>query len=118
MLTAPQVFHDKEDKPKTYVIYPSELFSAVNILLSGNEAKVLLVLIGCKGDGSFSPSIKYMLNMTGISQTSNYYRARKQLETKGYITTDEKGNLYIDTQKILSEAKEKGAFSRPKSDEA
>jgi hypothetical protein len=102
----PQIFHDKEDKPKSFSIYPNELLSAINNLLSGNEAKVLLVLLGCKGDGSFSPSTVYMQKMTGITQPNNYYRARKNLEKKGYITTDEKGNIYIDTQKIISEAKE------------
>lgn len=107
MYKSPQIFHDKEDKPKVFVMYPSELLSAINNLLSGNEAKVLLVLLGCKGDGSFSPSAEYMQKMTGITQPNNYYKTRKQLEKKGYISTDEKGNIYIDTQKIISKAKEK-----------
>lgn len=122
----PQVFHDKEDKPKSYLIYPSELFSAINNQLSGNEAKVLLTLLGCKGDGSFSPSTAYMQKMTGITKPNNYYKTRKQLEDKGYIQVDENGNIYIDTQKILTNAKtktiqsqeEKGAFSNPSADEA
>ena len=126
MYKSPQIFHDKEDKPKSFVIYPSELLSAINNLLSGNEAKVLLVLLGCKGDGSFSPSTVYMQKMTGITQPNNYYKTRKQLEKKGYIKTDEEGNIYIDTQKILNNAKEKeknqkeekGAFSEPSADEA
>lgn len=105
MYKSPQIFHDKEDKPKSFVMYPSELLAAINNLLSGNEAKVLLVLLGCKGDGSFSPSAEYMQKMTGITQPNNYYKTRKQLEKKGYITTDEKGNIYIDTQKIISKAK-------------
>ena len=112
----PQVFHDKEEKPKAYLVYPSELFSAINNQLSGNEAKVLLTLLGCKGDGSFSPSTAYMQKMTGITQPNNYYKTRKQLEDKGYIQVDEKGNIYIDTQRILapsSEASEPRA--KPKS---
>jgi DNA-binding transcriptional regulator YhcF (GntR family) len=44
--------------------------------------------------------------MSGISQPNNYYRARKALEKKGFIRTDEKGNLYISTQKILAQAKD------------
>ena len=101
----PQVFHDKEDKPKSFSVYPNELLAAINNLLSGNEAKVLLVLLGCKGDGSFSPSTSYMQKMTGITQSNNYYKTRKNLEKKGYISTDEKGNIYIDTQKIISQSK-------------
>ena len=112
----PQIFHDKEDKPKSFSVYPNELLAAINNLLSGNEAKVLLVLLGCKGDGSFSPSTVYMQKMTGITQPNNYYKTRKNLEKKGYITTDEKGNIYIDTQKIISEANDR-AFSRRTVDE-
>ena len=98
----PQVFHDKEDKPKSFMVYPSNLFSAINNQLGGNEAKVLLTLLGCKGDGSFSPSTAYMQKMTGISKPNNYYKVRKQLEDKGYIQLDEKGNIYVDVQKILA----------------
>ena len=105
----PQIFHDKEDKPKSYLIYPSELFSAINNQLSGNEAKVLLTLLGCKGDGSFSPSTAYMQKMTGITKPNNYYKTRKQLEDKGYIQVDENGNIYIDTQKIINQSKTKDA---------
>lgn len=100
----PQIFHDKEEKPKSFVVYPSDLFAAINNQLSGNEAKVLLALLGCKGDGSFCPSTAYMQKMTGISQPNNYYKTRKQLEKKGYLSTDEQGNLYIDTQKILAQS--------------
>jgi hypothetical protein len=99
----PQVFHDKKEKPKSFVVYPSDLFAAINSQLSGNEAKVLLTLLGCKGDGSFCPSTAYMQKMTGISQPNNYYKTRKQLEKKGYLSTDEQGNLYINTQKILAQ---------------
>ena len=103
---APQIFHDKEDKPKQYVIYPIELFSAINTLFSGNEAKVLLALLGCKGDGSFSPSTKYMLGMTGISQANHFHTTRKSLTKKKYIE-EQDGDIYIDTTKILEEYRER-----------
>lgn len=102
----PQIFHDKEDKPKNFVMYPIELFAAVNNLLPGNEAKLLLTLLGCKGDGSFCPSTQYILNMTGITKPNHYFSARKKLEEKGYLEIDEEGNLYINTEKILSKVKE------------
>ena len=104
--SAPQVFHDKDDKPKNYVIYPTELFAAVNTLCSGNEAKVLLALLGCKGDGSFSPSTKYMLNVTGISKPNHFHTIRKALTDKGYIE-EQDGDIYVDTSKILSEYEER-----------
>ncbi len=105
MQNAPQVFHDKEDKPKNFVMYPTDLFSAINKLCPGNEAKILLTLLGCKGDGSFSPSTQYILNMTGISKTNHYFATRKKLENKKYIEIDEDGSLHINTERILKEAK-------------
>lgn len=104
-MNAPQVFHDKQDKPKSFVSYPSDLFAAINQICNGNEAKVLLTLLGCKGDGSFCPSTAYVQRMSGISKPNNYYKVRKQLETKGLLKTDQDGNLYIDTKKILAKAK-------------
>ena len=106
-MQAPQIFHDKPETSKNFVAYPVELFAAINQTCNGNEAKILLTLLGCKGDGSFSPSTAYVLRMSGMSQPNNYYKTRKQLEAKGFIKTDQEGNLYIDTKKILAKAKEK-----------
>ena len=103
MQGAPQIFHNKEDKSKNFVTYPVELFAAINTIFSGNEAKIMFTLLGCKGDGSFSPSVSYMQKMTGITKPNNYYKTKKQLEINGYIETDENGNLYIDTQRIIDE---------------
>ena len=114
MQKAPQIFHTKEEKPKSFVMYPTDLFAAINTIFSGNEAKVMLALLGCKGDGSFSPSTAYMQKVTGITLPNNYYKTRKQLEKKGYIEVDEDGNLYIDTQRILAQAKVR---SKPSVDE-
>ena len=104
-IQAPQIFHDKPEKTKNFVSYPSDLFAAINQTCNGNEAKVLLTLLGCKGDGSFAPSTAYVQKMSGITQPSNYYKIRKALEKKGFIRTDEKGNLYISVQKILAAAR-------------
>ena len=104
MQKAPQVFHTKEEKPKNFVMYPIDLFSAINNLFNGNESKILLTLLGCKGDGSFSPSTQYMLKMTGITKSNNYFKIRKKLEDKGYIQVDETGNIYVDVDQILADA--------------
>lgn len=103
MKSPPQVFHDKEDPKSNFVQYPNELFAAINNKFNGNEAKILLTLLGCKGDGSFAPSTQYMLKMTGISKANNYFKIRKQLESQGYIELDEKGNIYVDTTKIIKQ---------------
>ena len=102
---APQIFHDKEDKPVSYVVYPTELFVKINNIFTYNEQKILLTLLGCKGDGSFCPSTQYMLNMTGITKPNHYFTARKQLTDSGYIE-EQDGDMYINTQKILNTTKE------------
>ena len=101
----PQIFHDKEEKPKSFVAYPTDLFSKINSIFTYNEQKVLLTLLGCKGDGSFSPSTQYMLKMTGISKPNHYFAVRKQLIDLGYIE-EQDGDLYIDVEKILGTTKE------------
>ena len=103
MKTPPQVFHSKEDPKSNFLLFPADVFAAVNNQCNGNEAKVLLTLLGCKGDGSFSPSTAYMLKMTGINRPNHYFEIRKKLEDKGYIELDEDGNLYIDVDKILED---------------
>ena len=103
--SAPQVFHDKEEKPKSFVMYPTELFSKINNLFTYNEQKILLTLLACKGDGSFSPSTQYMLNMTGITKPNHYFAARKDLTNYGYIS-EEDGNIHINVDRILSTTKE------------
>lgn len=102
--SAPQIFHDKEET-KNYVAYPTELFAKINNIFTYNEQKVLLTLLGCKGDGSFSPSTKYMLQMTGITKPNHYFTVRKQLTDSGYLE-EKDGDIYIDIEKILSTTKE------------
>lgn len=101
MKTPPQVFHDKEDPKTNFLLFPADLFAAINNKFSGNEAKVLLTFLGCKGDGSFSPSTAYMLNMTGIKHSNHYFATRKKLEKDGYIELDEHGNIYVNLDKII-----------------
>lgn len=103
---APQVFHDKDDKPTKFVMYPTDLFIAINNLCSGNEAKVLLTLLGFKGDGSFCANTSYMLNATGISKQYNFSTVRKALTEKGYLE-EQDGDIYIDTAKIINEYQDK-----------
>ncbi len=114
MPNAPQVFHDKQEKTKNFVAYPAELFSAINQLCNGNEAKVLLTLLGCKGDGSFAPSTAYVQRMAGISQPSNYYKIRSQLEKKGLIQIEEDGNIHINTKRIVAKARQTNQEKEPK----
>ena len=104
MPNAPQIFHNKPDTTKNFVAFPVDLFAAINQICNGNEAKVLLTLLGCKGDGSFAPSSAYVQRMSGITQTNNYYKTRSQLEKKGLIQIAPDGSIHIDTKKIMAQA--------------
>ena len=108
-----QVFHDTEENPTHFVAYPTELFAKINNVFTYNEQKVLLTLLGCKGDGSFSPSAKYMLDMTGISKPNHYFAVRKQLIDLGYIE-EQDGCLYISVEKILQTNKEEYQMAKQK----
>lgn len=105
---APQVFHAKEEKPKNFIVLPYDLFVAINNTCTNTEAKILMTLLGCKGDGSFAPSTQYMLKTTGISKPNHYFEARRHLMDKGLIEADEEGNLYIDVEKILATQPKQG----------
>ena len=114
--TPPQIFHDKPEKTKNFVSYPAALFSKINQIFTYNEQKVLLVLLGCKGDGSFAPSTQYMLSMTGISKPNHYFAVRKQLIDAGYIE-EKDGDLYISVEKILQTTKEEYCAAKEKKKE-
>ncbi len=102
MYKSPQIFHDKIEKPKNnFVLYPNDLFAAINTMFSGTESAVLLAWLGCKGDGSFAPNISYILKLTGISKPENYYRVKRELIKTPYVSEDEDGNIHIDTTKIV-----------------
>lgn len=106
MYNCPQVFHDKEDVKSNFVMYPSDLFAAINNIFSRNEAIVLLTWLGNKGDGSFSPNIQYIMNMTGIRTPENYYRIKRDLLGSKYVAENEYGGIHVDTTAIVSDWKQ------------
>lgn len=42
--------------------------------------------------------------MSGITQPSNYYKIRAQLEKKGLIQIASDGSIHIDTKRIIAKA--------------
>ena len=104
--SAPQLFHDKPDPKKgtNFMFYPKDLLRAINNLCTYNEQRLLLTLLGCKGDGSFSPSTEYILDMTGITKACHYFSVRKALETRGYLKLTD-GSIFVQTQVILDDYK-------------
>lgn len=67
---------------------------------NGNAIKIMIVLLGTIGDGSFGISEKYMCDRTGIT-AQNYYRARKFLENIGFITI-EGNSIIINIDRIIN----------------
>ena len=112
--SAPQLFHDKPDpkKGENFMFYPQDLLRAINHLCTYNEQRLLLTLLGCKGDGSFSPSTEYILDMTGITKACHYFAVRKALESRGYIKLTD-GSIFVQTQVILDDY-QKGERKRPR----
>ena len=53
----------------------------------GNQIKLLLVLLGTIGDGTFRLSEAWITQQTGMSK-SNFHRAMDSLEEKGYVTRE------------------------------
>ena len=115
---APQLFHDKPDPKKgaNFMFYPKDLLRAINHLCTYNEQRLLLTLLGCKGDGSFSPSTEYILDMTGITKACHYFAVRKELEKRGYLKITD-GSIFVQTQVILDDyqkGERKQAKPKPK----
>lgn len=76
-----------------------DLVIAINNLCTGTEAKLLLSLLLCEPKET---STKNILMMTGITKPNNYFRTRKQLLDRGYLTIDESG-IHVNTNKILAD---------------
>ena len=94
------------------MFYPQDLLRAINHLWTYNEQRLLLTLLGCKGDGSFSPSTEYILDMTGITKACHYFSVRKTLESRGYIKLTD-GSIFVQTHVILDDYKN-GERRQPK----
>ena len=55
---------------------------------NGNAIKLMVVLIGTRGDGSFRITEQFIQNRTGMTK-SNYHRTRNVLAEKGFIYVGE-----------------------------
>ena len=68
---------------------------------SGNQMKIMWVLLGSAGDGSFKISEKWICERTGMSQPA-YIRARKALIERGWLRL-EKGCIYLLIDEIRAQ---------------
>lgn len=104
---APKVNHTESKekyntKKVTYVI-PQEMFEKLFLGLNGNrgnQLKLITVLLGTIGDGSFGISEEWITNLCHFSQSS-YVKARKSLINMGWVTL-EKGKIFVNIEKIMA----------------
>lgn len=84
---APKLYHLGHKDKKDFYLLPKNLMDSVFNQLSGkqgNQIKLMSVLLGTAGDGSFAVSEKWICDRTGMDQ-SNYSRARKALIDRGWL---------------------------------
>ena len=94
---APKLYHNKTDfKYTNYYNLPQTLMDAIFQKLDGkcgNQIKLMTVLLGTLGDGSFGVSEKWICDRTGMIQQT-YNAARKALIERGWVYLED-GKLFV-----------------------
>ena len=65
----------------------------------GNEIKLMLLLLGVDGDGSFSLTEEWVKQKTGMSKQS-YHSAKANLAERGFLILED-GKITVDIDSIL-----------------
>ena len=103
---APKLYHEGSKPKGNFYQLPHALMNAVFQKFdgkNGNAIKLLVVLIGSAGDGSFALSEKMIEKRTGISK-QNYHRTMDNLVALGYVTR-ENGKVILNLS-LLMEAED------------
>ena len=101
---APRLIHRGnkfQNQGRFFYQLPQSLMSNIFYELSGkhgNQIKLMCVLIGTAGDGSFRVSQRWIMEQTGMDEIG-YKRARKALADRGWITL-ENGCIYVNFDAI------------------
>ena len=94
---APKLYHNKSNfNSKNFYNLPQELMDYVFQQLDGkcgNQIKLMTVLLGTLGDGSFGVSEAWICERTGMIQQT-YSTARKALIERGWIYVED-GKMYV-----------------------
>lgn len=102
---APLLYHNKEAYSYgNYYQLPQGITDKIFKSLdgrNGSQLKLMLVLLGTIGNGTFRVSQKWVEDHTGLSQPA-YVRARKALIDRGWLVLDG-GCLAIDIAAIMEE---------------
>lgn len=103
---APRLIHRGKKMNNTYEYFyqlPQNLMRKIFYELDGkhgNQIKLMCVLIGTAGDGTFRVSRRWMMEQTGMDE-SGYTRARTALIKRGWLTLQD-GILYVNFDAIRS----------------
>lgn len=101
---APKLYHSGKKKQGIFYQLPQDLIDIVFNTLdgkNGNQIKLMCVLLGTQGNGSFGVSEKWICERTGMVQQT-YNKARKALIDKGWLKLEE-GKLFVLVSAIYAE---------------
>lgn len=94
---APKLYHNKTNfNSDNYYNLPQELMDCVFNQIDGkcgNQIKLIIVLLGTLGNGTFGVSEKWICDRTGMVQQT-YSTARKALVERGWVYVED-GKLYV-----------------------
>lgn len=99
---APKLYHEGSKPKGNFYQLPHSLMNAVFQKFdgkNGNAIKLLVVMIGSAGDGSFALSEKMIENRTGMSKQS-YHRTMDSLEASGYVIR-ENGKVILNLPLLM-----------------
>lgn len=94
---APKLIHNKSHfEVGNFYMLPQELMDCVFQQLDGkcgNQIKLITVLLGTLGNGTFGVSEKWICDRTGMIHET-YIKARKALVERGWIALQD-GKIYV-----------------------
>ena len=100
---APKLYIEGAKGSKDWAKIPMDVMSKVFQVLdgkNGNAIKIMMVLLGTKGTGSFSVTEKFITTHTGMTKQS-YHRTMHDLAYIGFLKTFDK-SIYINLDEIRS----------------
>ena len=90
--TAPKLYHEGKKVDGWFYWLPQKQMDVLFEMLDGkkgNMIKLMIILMGTFGDGSFGISEKWICNRTGMTK-QNYHRSMKELAKMGLVSLQEK----------------------------
>lgn len=101
---APKLYHTGKKHDTIFYQLPQDLMDIVFTKLDGkcgNQIKLMCVLLGTQGNGSFGVSEKWICDRTGMVQQT-YNKARKALIDKGWLKLED-GKLFVLISSIYAD---------------